>query len=541
MNLFSNVNIIRFSLPNPKNNAIFGFTKIKEGLLMFDEKDLEQFKKKGTNAENVKAQLELIKNGFPFLELESAASIGNGIMAIDESQCESYIKTWDTYCSKGRKITKFVPASGAASRMFKDLFGFLDASYDVPTTPFEKSFFDGIEKFAFYNDLDECCKANEGKSVRELMAGGCYKAVVSNLLESKGLNYGALPKGVLKFHKYSTSARTPLEEHMAEGAMYASGEDGVVHLHFTVSNEHRDIFRNLAQSCAKSLSKRYGTTFDITFSEQKPSTDTVAAAADGGPFRNDDGSILFRPGGHGALIENLNDLDTDIVFIKNIDNVVPDHLKTDTVIYKKLLAGILVTAQSKIFDYLRLLDSGKYTQAQLKQISDYVSKTLCCRNKEIDKLDDKQLAAWLHIKLDRPLRVCGMVKNVGEPGGGPFLAYNSDGTVSPQILESSQIDLNDARKKEMFTHGTHFNPVDLVCALRGYKGGKFDLPKHVDPATGFISSKSKNGRELKALELPGLWNGAMSDWNTIFVEVPLTTFNPVKTVNDLLRPQHQPA
>ena len=508
---------------------------------MFDEKDLEQFKKKGTNAESVKAQLELIKKGFPFLELEAAASVGNGIVAVDESKFDSYIKTWDTYCASGHKVTKFVPASGAASRMFKDLFAFLDAPYSVPTTPFEKSFFDGICKFAFYKDLDAACMANEGKSINDLISAGNYKAVVANLLQAKGLNYGALPKGLLKFHSYSSTTRTPLEEHMAEGAMYASGADGTVHLHFTVSTEHRELFKNLADSCAKAMSKRYGTTYDISFSEQKPSTDTVAADANGGPFRNDDGSILFRPGGHGALIENLNDLDTDIVFIKNIDNVVPDHLKTDTVTYKKLLAGILVSAQNKVFDYLRLLDSGKYTPAKLKQITDFVTDTLCCRRKDIASLEGKELASWLHAKLNRPLRVCGMVKNVGEPGGGPFLAYNSDGTVSLQILESSQIDLNDPAKKQMFTQGTHFNPVDLVCALRGYKGAKFNLPNHVDPATGFISSKSKNGRELKALELPGLWNGAMSDWNTIFVEVPLTTFNPVKTVNDLLRPQHQPA
>ena len=508
---------------------------------MFDEKDLEQFKKKGTNAEKVRAQLELISKGFPFLELDSAASIGNGILAIDDSKSSDYIRTWDTYCSSGHSITKFVPASGAASRMFKDLFAFLDADYTVPTTNFEKTFFDGIERFAFYKDLDEVCMSNQGKSVKDLIAAGNYKEVVSNLLGSKGLNYGALPKGLLKFHSYQNSARTPFEEHMAESSMYASGPDGVVNIHFTVSPEHWPLFKELASSCSKSFSKRFGTTYNISFSEQKPSTDTVAAAADGTPFRNDDGSILFRPGGHGALIENLNDLNTDIVFIKNIDNVVPDHLKADTVTYKKLLAGVLVSIQNKVFDYLRLLDSGKYTPDKLKNISDFVANTLCCRRKDIDKLDNKELAHWLYAKLNRPIRVCGMVKNVGEPGGGPFLAYNNDGTVSLQILESSQIDLNDARKKEMFTKGTHFNPVDLVCAIRGYKGDKFNLPDYVDKATGFISSKSKNGRELKALELPGLWNGAMSDWNTVFVEVPLSTFNPVKTVNDLLRPQHQPA
>lgn len=508
---------------------------------MFDEKDLEQFKKKGTNADKVKVQLELIKNGFPFLELDAAASIGNGILAVEKSQCSKYIKTWDTYCTSGHKVTKFVPASGAASRMFKDLFAFLDAPYNIPTTTFEKAFFDGIRKFAFYKDLDAACKSNEGKSIEELLSASDYKAVVSNLLGSKGLNYGALPKGLLKFHSYDASARTPLEEHMAEGALYASGADGTIHLHFTVSPEHRELFRKLADSCAKNMSKRYGVTYDTSFSEQKPSTDTVAAADDGTPFRNDDGSILFRPGGHGALIENLNELDTDIVFIKNIDNVVPDHLKTDTITYKKLLAGILVTVQSNIFDYLHILESGKYTTAQLKKISKFVSDTLCCCRKDLNSLSDKELAAWLYGKLNRPVRVCGMVKNVGEPGGGPFLAYNADGTVSLQILESSQIDLNDARKKEMFTKGTHFNPVDLVCAVRDYKGDKFNLPDYVDRSTGFISSKSKNGRELKALELPGLWNGAMSDWNTLFVEVPLSTFNPVKTVNDLLRPQHQPA
>ena len=508
---------------------------------MFDEKDLEQFKTKGTSAEKVSAQLELIKNGFPYLELDSAASIGNGILAVDESQCSKYIKTWDTYCSSEHTITKFVPASGAASRMFKDLFAFLDADYSVPTTKFEKTFFEGIEKFAFYKDLDAACIANEQKSIKDLIAQGNYKAVVSNLLGSKGLNYGALPKGLLKFHKYSNTARTPFEEHMAESSMYASGNNGIVNIHFTVSPEHWPLFKKLAASCSKSFTKRFGTGYNISFSEQKPSTDTVAAADDGTAFRNDDGSILFRPGGHGALIENLNELDTDIVFIKNIDNVVPDHLKSDTVTYKKLLAGILVDAQSKVFDYLHILDSGKYTPAQLKKISKFVADSLCCRKKDLDKLDSKQLADWLRSKLDRPIRVCGMVKNVGEPGGGPFLAYNADGTVSLQILESSQIDLNDARKKEMFTKGTHFNPVDLVCAVRNYKGKKFNLPDYVDKSTGFISSKSKNGRELKALELPGLWNGAMSDWNTIFVEVPLSTFNPVKTVNDLLRPQHQPA
>ena len=284
---------------------------------------------------------------------------------------------------------------------------------------------------------------------------------------------------------------------------------------------------------------KYGTTYHISFSEQKPSTDTVAADMENKPFRDKDCKLLFRPGGHGALIENLNDLDADIVFIKNIDNVVPDRLKADTVTYKKLLAGVLVTLQKQAFEYLELLDGGHYSHDQLEEIIRFVQRDLRCRRADLKQLEDADLVIYLRKKLNRPMRVCGMVKNVGEPGGGPFLAYNPDGTVSLQILESSQIDMKDPEKKAMFEQGTHFNPVDLVCAVRDYKGNKFNLLNYVDKATGFISYKSKGGKELKALELPGLWNGSMSDWNTVFVEVPLSTFNPVKTVNDLLREQHQ--
>ena len=279
--------------------------------------------------------------------------------------------------------------------------------------------------------------------------------------------------------------------------------------------------------------------FDISFSEQKSSTDTVAANADNSPFRNADGSLLFRPGGHGALIENLNDIDADVVFIKNIDNVVPDRLKDDTVRYKKLLAGILVTLQKQAYSYLEKLDSGRYTMDDLMEMLQFVQKKLYCKNPETKTLEDTELAIYLRQKLHRPMRVCGMVRNVGEPGGGPFLAYNPDGTISLQILESSQIDMGDENARSMFENGTHFNPVDLVCAVKDYQGKAFHLPDFVDPATGFISHKSKDGKELKALELPGLWNGAMSNWNTVFVEVPLSTFNPVKTVNDLYREQHQ--
>ena len=418
------------------------------------------------------------------------------------------------------------------------MFEFLGADYDVPTTDFEKKFFNNIKNFAFYADLDAACVKNNGKGIDALVAEGNYKAVVANLLESAGLNYGSLPKGLLKFHKYENGARTPLEEHLVEGALYAAGKSGEVNVHFTVSTEHRELFAKLVDEKVAQYAAKYGIKYNISFSEQKPSTDTVAADMENKPFR-DNGKLLFRPGGHGALIENLNDLDADIVFIKNIDNVVPDRLKADTVTYKKLLAGVLVTLQKQAFEYLQLLDSGHYRHDELENIIRFVQQQLHCRKDDIKDLEDADLVIYLRKKLNRPMRVCGMVKNVGEPGGGPFLAYNPDGSVSLQILESSQIDMNDPEKKAMFEKGTHFNPVDLVCAIRDYKGNKFNLVNYVDKATGFISYKSKGGKELKALELPGLWNGSMSDWSTVFVEVPLSTFNPVKTVNDLLRDQHQ--
>ena len=506
---------------------------------MLTQEDKDLLAKKGISEQQIAEQLACFEKGFPFLKLFAAASVENrGIMLADENARKTYLAAWDAYMEGDKKIVKFVPASGAASRMFKNMFEFLGADYDVPTTDFEKKFFSNIKNFAFYADLDEACVKNNGKGIDALISEGNYKAVVANLLEAAGLNYGALPKGLLKFHKYENGVRTPLEEHLVEGALYAAGKSGEVNVHFTVSTEHRELFAKLVDEKVAQYAAKYGVKYNISFSEQKPSTDTVAADMENKPFR-DNGKLLFRPGGHGALIENLNDLDADVVFIKNIDNVVPDRLKADTVTYKKLLAGVLVTLQKQAFEYMELLDSGHYRHDELENIIRFVQQQLHCRKDDIKDLEDTDLVIYLRKKLNRPMRVCGMVKNVGEPGGGPFLAYNPDGSVSLQILESSQIDMNDPEKKAMFEKGTHFNPVYLVCAVRDYKGNKFNLLNYVDKATGFISYKSKGGKELKALELPGLWNGSMSDWSTVFVEVPLSTFNPVKTVNDLLREQHQ--
>ena len=496
------------------------------------EKDLKQIAARGISQEQIETQLQQAATGFPFLRLEAAAAVGRGIVAPNAQERQQYEQAWQQYKAKGRRVVKFVPASGAASRMFKNMFAFVDADYSVPTTDFEKKFFNDIEKFAFYDALDAVCQKNEGKGIKALMAEGNYKAVAANMLRKEGLNYGQVPKGMLLFHQYEEGPRTPMEEHLVEGALYAAS-NGQAHVHFTVSHEHMDFFKQKVAEKASYFEKKYGVTFDISFSEQKPSTDTIATNPDGTPFREADGSLLFRPGGHGALIENLNEIDADVVFIKNIDNVVPDRLKDETVEWKQVIAGVLVTLQEKAFRYLEILDRGA-SQEELDEMAAFVEQQLCCQPKG-NTVD----ADYLRRKLNRPMRVCGVVKNVGEPGGGPFLTYNQDGTVSLQILESSQIDTSNAEYQKMFTEGTHFNPVDLVCAVKDYEGQPFDLPQYVDKSTGFISSKSKGGKELKALELPGLWNGAMSDWSTVFVEVPLGTFNPVKTVNDLLRDQHQ--
>ena len=505
---------------------------------MLTESDLKQLQAKGISIGQIEDQLTCFKQGFPYLPLHASASVEKGILSIPEREHSAYLDVWANYLQENKTIVKFVPASGAASRMFKDLFEYFDSEDTALDKPFLKTFFDNIRSFAFYDQLQTFCLKNEKQTIEELIATGDYKKILENLLFNQGLNYGILPKGLLLFHRYSEGARTAMEEHLVEGALYACNASKQVHIHFTVSPEHQELFLQKTEAKTAEYGQRFGVKYHIGFSKQKPSTDTIAADLDNQPFR-DDGKLLFRPGGHGALIENLNDISADVVFIKNIDNVVPDSIKPLTVHYKQLIAGVLIRFQQKIFDYLHRIDSGKYDHSELLEMLYFLQNELCIKNPETKMLEDAELALYIKSKLNRPLRVCGMVKNQGEPGGGPFLAVNSDGTISPQILESSQIDLKNPAMQQLYQKGTHFNPVDLVCAFRNYKGEKFDLTRYVDKNTGFISMKSKDGKELKALELPGLWNGAMSDWNTVFVEVPVETFNPVKTVNDLLRREHQ--
>ncbi|MCQ2219006.1 MAG: DUF4301 family protein [Paludibacteraceae bacterium] len=505
---------------------------------MLTREDMDCLSKKGISEELLEEQLSHFRDGFPYLTVCSPATLGNGIARMDDTVKANCKKAWNNYLAKNVSVVKFVPASGAASRMFKSLFEFMELSDGILSREADMKFFGEIEKFAFFDELNEKCNSREGKNVADLCRQGRYKSVVSNVLSDKGLNYGALPKGLLLFHRYPEGCRTPFEEHLVEGAIYAKNAKNQVRLHYTVSQEHLELFRSICKTAVPYFAQKYGVEFDVTFSVQKPSTDTVAVDKDNNFFRKSDGSLLFRPGGHGALIENLNDIDADIIFIKNIDNVVPDNFKQDTVEYKQIIAGLLVDLQKQVHEYQRMLDD-TVTEAQVNEMLDFCEKKLCfyCSGIRERSLADK--IEYLERKLNRPIRVCGMVKNEGEPGGGPFLCVNPDGTRSLQILESSQFDKNDESQWGIMKRSEFFNPVDLVCAVKDYKGQKYDLPKYVDPNTGFISLKSKDGKELKALELPGLWNGAMSDWITVFVEVPVSTFNPVKVVNDLLRKEHQ--
>lgn len=506
---------------------------------MLTKSDIKQLEEKGISPETVKAQLERFETGFPFLKLQGAATPGNGVLVLDEEYVEQSVERWDKYIADGGEAIKMVPASGAASRMFKALFAFVDSDQDVPGEGSDVAeVIANIDKFAFIDDLNNALVKLHGLTAQELIAQNRYKEVIAGIINPEGLNYGALPKALLKFHSYDAGSRTPLEEQLMEAAQTVKTSDGDVKIHFTVSPEHREKFLAKLDKVLPKMEKKLGVKYDISLSEQKSSTDTIAANPDNTPFR-ENGKLVFRPGGHGALIENLNELKSPIVFIKNIDNVVPDSQRDDTIRYKKVLGGLLLMVRDKINGYLEKLETGKYTIENLRDIIIFMHDTLNIRHPQMKLMDDSELALYIKKKLHRPIRVCGVVRNTGEPGGGPYITYDADGSTSPQILESNQIDKNNAEYMEMMNHATHFNPVDLVCSLYDAEGRKFDLPKHVDPNTGFISSKSLHGHSLKALELPGLWNGAMSDWNTIFVEVPATTFNPVKTVNDLLRPVHQ--
>lgn len=458
----------------------------------------------------LETQLKNFREGFPFLPVTRAASCGDGIRVLDAAGIEQAAARYDR-AKESLRVVKFVPASGAATRMFKDLFEFVR---EGRRTAVVGELLANRRRFAFWPELRTIIgdDADELRTVENIVA--------------EGLRYGETQKGLVSFHRYGDEVRKAVEEHLVEGAQYAAA-GGEVKIHFTVSPEHLTRFEALLAEKIPGYESRFGVKYRISFSVQDPSTDTLAVNPDCTPFRRADGRLLFRPAGHGALIGNLGKIDADIVFVKNIDNVTTDARRSDTVLYKKALAGVLLALQERIFEYLMALE---VPGAELEPIAAFIENELCV------KLPKDYGTALLRQVLDRPIRVCGMVRNEGEPGGGPFWVAGADGLETLQIAESNQI---APEKRELMRSATHFNPVDLVCSFRTSKGGRFDLQEFVDPATGFISRKSDGGRELLAQELPGLWNGAMARWNTVFVEVPITTFSPVKVVTDLLRPEHQ--
>ncbi len=495
---------------------------------MFSQKDTQQIQQRGADPRLVARQLEYFRSGFPWMKIVGPATPERGICVLSPEQVKEAVAYYQKAEIHGK--SKFVPASGAASRMFKDMFGGLarledgeDLSADAPGALLAAR----IRDFAFYTP--ELFGEPEDSPAYRLKA-------LRLLLKEDGLSYGAKPKGVLKFHRYPTEVRTAIAEHLVEAQEYMRNADGSCNLTVTISPEHQALFQEAIGAVKEAYEARYGVRYNIRFTFQDKATDTLAADADNRPFRKADGTLLFRPAGHGALIYNLNQVEEELVSIKNIDNVAHQKLLPVTAEYKKVLMGAALQLRDTIFGFLRRLDREPSVQL-CNEIEDFLDRTLCIQmplaHSEAERVN------MLRAKLDRPIRVCGMVRNEGEPGGGPYVIAGKDGCTSLQILESVQIDKADAGAMDAMSHATHFNPVDLVCCLRNYKGEKFDLLRHVDPEAGFISSKSFEGRELKALELPGLWNGAMSDWNTLFVEVPIETFNPVKVVLDLLRPAHQ--
>ena len=493
--------------------------------IQFTPEDIQFMQARGSNPEEVQRQFSFFEKGFDFVNLDRPATIDDGIVRLEEEQIEELVEDYNQLVA-GKTVTKFVPASGAASRMFKELYSYLESESDEVRVK-AKAFLTKLPKFAFYEDLRNAM-AKDGYALEHEIEYQNYKLIVRYILEKEGLNYGNLPKGLLKFHRYGDVNRTAVEEHLVEAAQYAKDENRLCRIHFTVSPQHQQGFEQLLADVLPTYEAHFGVKYDISFSIQKPSTDTLAAEVDNAPFRNEKGELLFRPGGHGALIGNLNEIHSDIVFVKNIDNVITEDKAELTFTYKKALAAYLIELQNKTFHYMKKIEAGEVDDMDLCEMLDFASTELMIN------VDDDPTPEALFEKMNRPIRVCGMVKNEGEPGGGPFWVID-DEVESLQIVESSQMNSKDAAQMEIARQATHFNPVDMVCAFRNYKGEYFNLKDYVDETKGFISQKSYGYRSLKAMELPGLWNGAMARWITVFVEVPLATFNPVKTVFDLLK------
>jgi hypothetical protein len=524
-------------------NHFYHFTGTKMTPYKFSEKDIRQITDLGQTVEKIHAQLALFQQGTPFVKLDRPCTAGDGITRLSDHQIKAANALYETAGGK-KSLVKFVPASGAATRMFKKLiqsYEAMNAGKENPAKDALSEVMDNCRKFAFYKDL-ESSLATQGMRLDTLIAEKDPVPVLRHLLTKPHLNYADLPKGLIRFHSYPDHSRTAFEEHLVEAAGYARTHSGECALHFTVPPQFKERFIAFYQSLGAKYEKSLETRFQVAFSTQRISTDTIAADTENRPFRLPDGSLLFRPGGHGALIHNLNEVDADIVFIKNIDNVAHERLNAEITRWKKILCGHLIGLQQQIFDFLRQLDQKPLDAALTKNIRDFLKKDLLIGlPKDFTTASDARKKKTLVHLLDRPLRVCGMVENTGDPGGGPFWIKGRQSRIIPQIIETAQIDTDDPAQQSILNRLGHFNPVDLVCGIRNWRGEKFNLTDYVDDQAIFIATKSENGRDLKALELPGLWNGAMAYWNTVFAEVPKLTFNPVKEVTDLLDGHHQPA
>lgn len=506
----------------------------------FSADQMVQIEAHGLTEAQALQQMDRFRRGAVPIRLNRPCTLGDGIMAVPAQDRDSLL-TCHELAAAGGRLMKFVPASGAASRMFREWFRCLDVGR-FETGDAAGSFDAGIGRFAFYDDLD-LLVSRRGHRLADWIAQGRRQDILRLILTPEGLNYSRFPKALLKFHKYPQGSRTALEEHLVEAALYVKDDRGIGRIHFTVSEEHRPLVERYLSDIRSFYEKRYEVRFDIGISVQSAATDTLAVDAKNRPFRDDSGRLVLRPGGHGALLPNLNDLpDGDIVFLKNIDNVVPDHLKGPMILHKKIIAGYLLTLQNRIFHHLRRLANHAPDQRELDQVVSFCQQQLCLAFPSgYADLPLAEKRRMVFSKLNRPIRVCGVVRNESEPGGGPFWVEGEEGTHSLQIVEESQVDQCSEAQRAIWSSATHFNPVDLVCGVKDYRGNKHDLQRFIDQQAYCIVRKSEKGRDLKALELPGLWNGSMARWITVFVEVPLETFNPVKSVYDLLRPAHQAA
>lgn len=512
--------------------------------MKFSPGDLEQIRLKGLSIDQVEKQLEIFKKGLPAVHIMAAATAGNGIIKLTENDLEKLSEVFEDHKS-GMDISKFVPASGQATRMFKFLFEYLENfnpygeknldSLDSPRFSLVRDFNKKKNNLPFYSQLTEGMRQAGIRDTDDL-----YQ-VVKYMLDPEGLNLGGLPKGLIDFHLYGNEPRTAFEEHLHEALSYLKNKD-ILKLHFTVSEDHRSLFNSKLSEIRPGFEKLFGCRLEVTFSVQDPSTDTIAVKPDNSPFRDDSGQLVFRPSGHGALLLNLNAMEEDLVFLRNIDNVAREEINREISIYRKALAGLLIDKKNKAHELIEKLGKDTLDSHSLEALLESAYDELNIRPADnLRSMSDPDKIYWLKNELNRPIRICGMVKNEGQPGGGPFWVRGKDGSASLQIVELAQIDQDKPDQAEILAGATHFNPVDVVCWLTDPTGRPFDLLDYSDPDSAFISEKTHMGKPLKALEMPGLWNGGMANWITLFVEVPLMTFNPVKTVNDLLGPMHSKA